>query len=92
MVGIVNTLKVCTKINQTEILTKGVSMVTLGSLSDESYGFDWGKKKTKLPWLDSRWLFPRLYYHLVGRASLRVSQYSSVDLHIALVVRVFRFF
>ena len=40
--GIVNPLKVCMTVNRVGILTKGVSEVNLGSLSDESYGFDWG--------------------------------------------------
>ena len=40
--GIVKPLKVCMTVNRVEILTKVVSEVTLGSLSDASYGFDWG--------------------------------------------------
>ena len=47
--GIVNPLKVCTTVNRAEILTKGVSVGMLGSLSDASYGVDWGdKKRTRL--------------------------------------------
>ena len=39
--GIVNPLKVCTTVNLADILIKGVSAGTLGSLYDESYGVDW---------------------------------------------------
>ena len=38
---IVNPLKVCTPVNRADIIIKGVSVGTLGSLSDASYGFDW---------------------------------------------------
>ena len=40
---IVNLIKVCTTVNRVNILTKGTSAGTLGSLSDASYGEDWGK-------------------------------------------------
>ena len=42
--GIVKPLNVYTTVNQAEILTKGVSAGMLGSLSDASYGVDWGEK------------------------------------------------
>ena len=42
--GIVNTLKVCTTVNRADILTNGVYVGTLVSLSDESYRVDWGDK------------------------------------------------
>ena len=41
---IVNPLKVCTTVNQSNILTKVVSAGTLVSFSDASYGVDWGYK------------------------------------------------
>ena len=41
--GIVNTIKVCTTVNRADIFTEGVSVVTLGSLSDASYVVDWGE-------------------------------------------------
>ena len=37
---IVNSLKVCTTVNQSDIPNKGVLAVTLGSLSDTLYGVD----------------------------------------------------
>ena len=39
--GIVNLIKVCTTVNRSDILTKGTSAGTLGSLSDASYGGNW---------------------------------------------------
>ena len=42
--GIVNPLKVCTTVNRSEILIKGVSAGTLGSLYDTSYGVVWREK------------------------------------------------
>ena len=41
--GIVNPIKVCTMINRADIFTKGTSAGTLGSLSDPSYGGNWGE-------------------------------------------------
>ena len=41
--GIVNLIKVCTTVNRADILTKGTSAGTLGSLSDASYGGYWGE-------------------------------------------------
>ena len=41
--GIVNPIKVCTAVNRSNIFTKGVLVGTLGSLSDASYGVDWGE-------------------------------------------------
>ena len=41
--GIVNSIKVCTTVNRANIFTKGASAGTLGSLSDASYGEDWGE-------------------------------------------------
>ena len=41
---IVNCLKVCTTVNQADILTKGVLAGTLRSLSDASNGVDWRDK------------------------------------------------
>ena len=42
--GIFNPLKFCTTVNRADILTEGVSAGTLGSLSNASYGVDWGDK------------------------------------------------
>ena len=42
--GVFNPLKVCTAVNRSGILTKGVSASTLGSFSDALYGDDWGEK------------------------------------------------
>ena len=39
--GIVNPIKVCTPVNLTDIFTKVVSVGTLGSLSEKSYGVYW---------------------------------------------------
>ena len=41
--GIVNLIKVCTTVNRSDILTKRSPAGTLGILSDESYGGDWGE-------------------------------------------------
>ena len=41
--GIVNPIKVCTTVNRADIFTKGTSAGTLGSLSDASYGGNWGE-------------------------------------------------
>ena len=43
MVGIVNPIKVCTAVNQGDNFTEGMSVGTVGSLSDESYGVGWGE-------------------------------------------------
>ena len=40
---IVNLIKVCTTVNRADILTKGTTAGTLGSLSDASYGGYWGE-------------------------------------------------
>ena len=40
---IVNPIKVCTTVNRANIFTKGVSVGTLGGLSDALYGVDWGE-------------------------------------------------
>ena len=42
--GIVNPIKVCTTVNRADIFTKGVSVGTLGSLSDASYGVNLGEE------------------------------------------------
>ena len=39
--GIFNPIKVCTMVTQSDIFTKCVLVVTLGSLYDASYGVDW---------------------------------------------------
>ena len=41
---VVNPLKVCTTLNRADILTNCVLEGTLGSLSNVSYGVDWGEK------------------------------------------------
>ena len=41
--GIVSPIKVCTTINRADIFAKGTSAGTLGSLSDASYGGNWGE-------------------------------------------------
>ena len=41
--GIVNPIKVCTTVNRASIFTKGTSEGTLGSLSDASFGGNWGE-------------------------------------------------
>ena len=40
--GIFNPIKVCTTVNQSEILTKSASVGTLVIFSDASYGVNWG--------------------------------------------------
>ena len=42
--GIINSLKICTVVNQSDILTKGVLAGTLDSLSGASYGVEWGEE------------------------------------------------
>ena len=42
--GIVNPIKVCTTVNRADIFTKGVSVGTLISLSDASYGVNCGEE------------------------------------------------
>ena len=88
---ILNPLKVCKMVNRDDIFTKGLSVGKLCSLSDASYVVDWGERYTNWSWLPSLWLFPILYYLIAERDSLRNGQYSSVDLHVAFVVKVFSF-
>ena len=43
MDGIVNPIRVCTLVKQSNILTKITFVGTLGNLYDVSYGVDWGE-------------------------------------------------